>query len=284
VLIAEAAVDADLRDAAGEQSIEPSRPGPVTDLDGIVMNSDDGIADALASDEDDQEWRDEDDQEWPQEWRDAYERDVLTEDDHERHERWAAADRERATAVDTLARWPETRLQAELDRLRALYFPELAGSWTVRHELIPTSMEECFTLGYLNRTGRLIVVDLLRRPHKSDRQIRTTLVHELCHTITGAGHGSAFFGEVERLLVQRAPIHERFSNYPNVPLILARLPECRRRYERQERRRQMRAWAQASWNQRRFPFLPSGSDPPPQTPVLIDDGATVDAAEDADRR
>ena len=52
-----------------------------------------------------------------------------------------------------------------------------------------------------------------------------------------------------------------YAGEPDMPLVLVQLPECRRRYERQERRRWMWQWRRASERQRRFPFLPQFGEP-----------------------
>ena len=54
---------------------------------------------------------------------------------------------------------------------------------------------------------RRIVVDCTR--HESDKAIRSTLLHEMCHAAVpgrGIAHGSAFWRELEMLLRKKAPI------------------------------------------------------------------------------
>src|SRR5262249_26676054 len=54
---------------------------------------------------------------------------------------------------------------------------------------------------------RLVIVDVAR--HHSDKAVRDTLLHEMCHVAAGPrklGHGSGFFKQLERLLRQKAPV------------------------------------------------------------------------------
>ena len=113
--------------------------------------------------------------------------------------------------------------------------------------VVSTTSDQEYTLGcYRETSDRQIVIDLCHRAHRSARQVQATLLHELCHAAAGPGHGVVFFREVERLLVEDAPIYVDFGFYANEPemaQVLDELPECRRMREHQERRRRMREWA-----------------------------------------
>ena len=90
--------------------------------------------------------------------------------------------------VDNLKRWPIQRLQDELDRLQASYFPGLTGRVFVRAAVIATIDDDHHTLGCHDAISDCqVVIDLCRRTHRSARQIRVTLLHELCHAAAGPG-------------------------------------------------------------------------------------------------
>lgn len=78
--------------------------------------------------------------------------------------------------------------------------------------------------------------------HWSDRQIRSTLLHELCHAAAepcSRGHDIYFFLEVEKLLAAGAPIRMDFLNYEcaSDPDLIFLLPHCADIRKKQEARR-----------------------------------------------
>jgi hypothetical protein len=79
--------------------------------------------------------------------------------------------------------------------------------------------------------------------HTSDRGIRHTLLHEMCHQAAspGGGHGSKFWTQIERLLRQKAPITIGFPEASHLgPLredvVPKRFPLARRKMERAARK------------------------------------------------
>jgi hypothetical protein len=65
-----------------------------------------------------------------------------------------------------------------------------------------------------------IVMDIVA--HRSDRDVRSTLLHEMAHLAAGPkniGHGAAFFAQVEALLAQGAPLRVDLGETQNHPLL-----------------------------------------------------------------
>ena len=98
-------------------------------------------------------------------------------------------------------------------------------------------------MGECRDADRVIRVDV--RHHRSDRALRSTLLHEMCHAVAGSGtrHNSPFFAQLEHLLSRRAPIGLGFPENPEgraVASIPARFVCCRRLYkttfDREQRR------------------------------------------------
>lgn len=127
--------------------------------------------------------------------------------------------------------WTERRLE----RLFALYNRRFwQGALATPHIRI-TKMEDC--LGRWNPRQRKIDIDI--DAITSDRGIRATLLHEMAHQAAGAGagHGSKFWAQIERLLRQKAPITIGFPEAPGVGRILEdtvpkRFPLARRKMNR----------------------------------------------------
>lgn len=100
-------------------------------------------------------------------------------------------------------------------------------------------------LGQFWTKERRIVLNV--EAHKSDREIRSTLLHEMCHAATQTRegeHGYGFLQQVERLLGQNAPItvtgsevtvHRTYANA--IPRKLPRVREAMRKVEAQRARK-----------------------------------------------
>jgi hypothetical protein len=82
----------------------------------------------------------------------------------------------------------------EFERLRNMYWPGRLLGWRVEHRSLDS------IIGYCDYSGRRLLLDLDKRIHRSPRQRRATLLHEMCHAVRPDGwHDEAFFSEVERL-------------------------------------------------------------------------------------
>jgi hypothetical protein len=67
--------------------------------------------------------------------------------------------------------------------------------------------------------------------HQSDREIRSTMLHEMAHLATndaaGPDHGSKFWAQIESLLRQKAPLTIGFPEAPQVGyLVDDAIPKC----------------------------------------------------------
>jgi len=87
---------------------------------------------------------------------------------------------------------------------------------------------------------RRITIDV--EQHRSDRQVRSTLLHEMCHAAKREdGHGPAFFAQLERLLRAGAPITVNNPEAGKVrifyDLIPPRFPLLKRLFDKLEARR-----------------------------------------------
>jgi len=95
--------------------------------------------------------------------------------------------------------------------------------------------------GRIEWEHREILIDI--DSHSTDREIRDTLLHELCHLATARkrGHGSAFWAEVEKLLRQKAPITAGCPEAPGLKILKdvvpTRFPLARRLMQKAERKR-----------------------------------------------
>lgn len=82
------------------------------------------------------------------------------------------------------------------------------------------------------------------RFHKTNREIRATLLHEMAHLATAhkAGHGSEFWRQIEHLLRQQAPITVDSPETPGLNILKdvvpRRFPLARRMMNRAEKQRE----------------------------------------------
>jgi len=98
-------------------------------------------------------------------------------------------------------------------------------------------------MGLCDSTQKVITIDVER--HKSDREVRSTVLHEMAHAaadIRGSrGHDSRFFAEVEKLLYLGAPIAIDIPEAGGVRmlanLVPSRFPLLKRKIDRLEARR-----------------------------------------------
>ena len=135
--------------------------------------------------------------------------------------------------------WTDVRLQKLFERYRKLYWPR--SRRLLRYEVRFEELAEA--IGLCSFTDRLISIDLRR--NRSDRELRATVLHEMCHAVAGPGtsHDTPFFAQMEYLLGQGAPMTVGFPENPDggsVAAVPKRFVRCRQllrpHYERRERR------------------------------------------------
>jgi hypothetical protein len=122
--------------------------------------------------------------------------------------------------------WTDIRLQ----HLYAYYNRRFWNNQLPRYRVCQQTISDD-ALAYVLRRRRQIIIDIDQ--HQSDRQIRSTLLHEMAHVAAGpgTGHDSAFFEQLERLLHMRAPIRPAFPENQRRPLLESipkRFRLCRR--------------------------------------------------------
>jgi hypothetical protein len=139
-------------------------------------------------------------------------------------------------------------------RLERLFANYNRRFWAARLKAIPVKLGACpgKTMGYW-QSGKGITVDVMRHP--SDREIRSTLLHEMCHHASGdtsglGGHGPKFFSQLERLLRQGAPVSIGSPETGGVVILSGvvpkRFPLCCALMEKAERQREKEVYAVAA--------------------------------------
>lgn len=136
----------------------------------------------------------------------------------------------------TKTNWNDKRLRRLFDRYDRLYFRGRLSGYRV----------QIGTLGYFGLCDdrkRIITIDVAR--HKTDRELRGTVLHEMCHAVARAPwHSVEFFAQVECLLRKGAPITVsdaeagKVSSLANV--VPARFPLLKARMDRVHARRDKR--------------------------------------------
>ena len=98
---------------------------------------------------------------------------------------------------------PDRRLSRLFQRYNQLYW---SGKLPV-YRIVPVSDLGSF-LGRCDARTRTIEIDVAK--HKSARELRSTLLHEMCHVAAhrngSRGHDAKFFEQLEQLLRKKAPI------------------------------------------------------------------------------
>jgi hypothetical protein len=132
--------------------------------------------------------------------------------------------------------WTERRLE----RLFARYNHRFWQGRLTTARISITKLDDC--QGKWDPRQREIRIDI--DTHTSDRCVRSTLLHEMCHQAApGGGHGSKFWVQLERLLRQKAPITVGFPEASHLgPLredvVPKRFPLARRKMDRAAREAQ----------------------------------------------
>jgi len=79
-------------------------------------------------------------------------------------------------------------------------------------------------VGLCNYRHRIVQIDTAK--HRSDRVIRSTLLHEMAHVATSRnrGHGEKFWEQLERLLRKGALVEVGFSEAPDLHVLEGAIP------------------------------------------------------------
>jgi hypothetical protein len=96
-------------------------------------------------------------------------------------------------------KWTESRLHNLYEHYNRKYWKARLTQFKVRIRSLDVAIGQC------SKKSRLIEIDV--EQHRSDAQIRSTLLHEMCHAAASKyGHGSSFCTQLEMLLRLKAPI------------------------------------------------------------------------------
>ena len=124
-------------------------------------------------------------------------------------------------------RWTISRLEALKEQYRAEYWPRSRRLATYR----VVTQDEDGAFGWIDYDQKILVVNV--NAHKSDRDVRATLLHEMVHCVVGrGGHGTPFWAQLEYLLKAGAPITVGFPELGEmgdwIDIIPRRFVRCRR--------------------------------------------------------
>src|SRR5579864_3548090 len=98
-----------------------------------------------------------------------------------------------------MSEWTEQRLQRLYARYNCRFWAGRLRAVRVRI----SDLADCY--GEWDVEQQQIRIDIERHAN-NDREIRSTLLHEMAHVAAGPWHKSKFWLQIERLLRQRAPI------------------------------------------------------------------------------
>ncbi|MCI0617213.1 SprT-like domain-containing protein [bacterium] len=110
------------------------------------------------------------------------------------------------------------------ERLQKLFAHYNGLYWNGRLKRYAVSSQKLDGIyGICDHNARCIRIDIEK--HKSDREVRSTLLHEMCHAAAGRkerySHGSAFCEQLEMLLRAGAPITINFPEFGNRKFLMA---------------------------------------------------------------
>jgi hypothetical protein len=134
-------------------------------------------------------------------------------------------------------RWNTQRLNRLFKRYNRRYW----GGKLPDLRVVNRKLVAC--VGEYVRKEQEILVDV--SAHPNDREVRSTLLHEMAHAGNRSGswiaHGYGFWAQIENLLRQRAPIRVGFPEMPQHKFPLSAIPRrfarCRKEAEKLERKR-----------------------------------------------
>ena len=140
---------------------------------------------------------------------------------------------------EKMSAWSETRLQDIFAHYNRKYWQGRLPAY----RLVVATMPEA--MGLCESRSKLITLDVER--HKSDREVRSTVLHEMAHAAAFArgsrGHDPKFFAQVEKSLRLRAPIAIDTPEAGGVRilanLVPSRFPPLKRKIDQLEARRSM---------------------------------------------
>lgn len=137
--------------------------------------------------------------------------------------------------------WSTDRLRRLYERYNRHYWAGKLPTW----EIVIASLDD--EMAHVDFRAQCLRIDIAQ--HSSDRAVRATLLHEMCHIAAGnhgTAHGSAFLEQMEKLLRLRAPVSMGFpetGGRPHLFLIPKLFRLCRSklraacdRYQRDLRR------------------------------------------------
>jgi len=119
-----------------------------------------------------------------------------------------------------MTKWTEARL----NRLYSLYNEKYWDGSLSRFE-VKIGKPSQSAVGLCDLDARTIVLDL--RAHRTDSEIRGTLLHEMADVAAGHGgfvHGRRFWKQIEHLLRRHAPITLTMSEAPTHRLLAPAIP------------------------------------------------------------
>lgn len=133
--------------------------------------------------------------------------------------------------------WSQQRLSRLFDRYNQRYW---SGRLPWYRFVVGPDPAHKDALGTCRARQRIIHVDIAS--HKSDREVRSTLLHEMAHAATKKrSHGVNFFAQLEKLLGKGAPISvgNPEAGYARIlaDIVPARFPLTKRMMDRAEARR-----------------------------------------------
>lgn len=141
-----------------------------------------------------------------------------------------------------MSSWTEQRLQRLFARYKRRFWAGRLPEVRVRILKLKNCYGEC------DAARREIRIDIDRHAN-NDREIRSTLLHEMAHVAGGRDHGSKFYFRVESLLRQGAPITISFSETDGLQIVKdavpSRFPLARRLLNKAHDRQQRRLESQA---------------------------------------
>ncbi len=130
--------------------------------------------------------------------------------------------------------WTDKRLGKLFRRYNRRYWSGKLSAYSAVIGRSEINGAECY--GLCEHQQRKITINVAL--HKSDVEIRATLLHEMAHAASERGHGNDFWSEIERLLWQRAPVRITIAESPNQQIFATVVPRIfplsRKKMERLE--------------------------------------------------
>jgi hypothetical protein len=132
--------------------------------------------------------------------------------------------------------WSDQRLDKLFRHYNAVYWKNRLATFLMFNKELP------WGLGIYFPDLNAVVIDVSK--HRSDRHVRSTVLHEMCHIAAGGpGHNSRFMAQAERLLRLKAPIAVGVAEAQmrvdvNAVAIPAKFKLCRRAIKREAARLQ----------------------------------------------